>query len=163
MSDYTSALLFQHEHEGPILDGTKRQTRRLWDHCRVTVGKISRFYCGGLPISPCPDCDGLGSRKAYRHLVYIEESCPVCHGTGRLQPFAERRIIRVWQERLGDISEADALAEGGYTHQNYIHTFKRINGKKRINGQRVRDMMWADLIRIQLFCIEFEGPTVEVK
>jgi hypothetical protein len=34
--------------------------------------------------------------------------------------FAKIKILKVWEERLGDISEADAKAEGGYGRQEYI-------------------------------------------
>jgi len=42
--------------------------------------------------------------------------------------FAKLLITRVWQDRLGDISKEDALAEGGYTPKEYADTWKEING-----------------------------------
>lgn len=37
------------------------------------------------------------------------------------KPHCHIRIIRRWEERLGDISKEDAFAEGGYTPDEYIH------------------------------------------
>jgi len=42
--------------------------------------------------------------------------------------FARIRILRVWRERLLDISEADAHAEGYLSREAYWTAFVRING-----------------------------------
>lgn len=39
------------------------------------------------------------------------------------KPHCHIRIIRRWEERLGDISAADAHVEGGYTTDDYIKGF----------------------------------------
>lgn len=36
------------------------------------------------------------------------------------RPHCHIHIIRVWQERLGDISREDAINEGGYDRDDYI-------------------------------------------
>ncbi len=42
--------------------------------------------------------------------------------------FAKVKILRVWKERLGDISPEDAQAEGGYTQRQFAEIFEAING-----------------------------------
>jgi hypothetical protein len=44
------------------------------------------------------------------------------------QLFARLRILAVYQERLGDMTEQDAWEEGGYTLDEYKETFQRIYG-----------------------------------
>jgi hypothetical protein len=57
--------------------------------------------------------------------------------------FAMVKFTRVWQERLGDISEADAKAEGGYGRKEYIDGVIEMHGGK-IDEDSV------------LWCYEFE-------
>jgi len=42
--------------------------------------------------------------------------------------FAKLMILDVWKERLGDITEADAQAEGGYTVDTFQQVWILING-----------------------------------
>ena len=42
--------------------------------------------------------------------------------------FAELHILKVSQERLGDITEQDAQKEGGYNLESYKAEFKRVYG-----------------------------------
>ncbi len=42
--------------------------------------------------------------------------------------FARLKIIAVYQERLGDMTEQDAYDEGGYTLEDYKQVFEKING-----------------------------------
>ncbi len=44
------------------------------------------------------------------------------------QFFASIRVLEVYQERLGDMTEQDAWEEGGYTLDEYKETFQRIYG-----------------------------------
>ena len=89
-------FLFKKLHMQGILDCTKTQTRR----------KISLFRKGpkiGQEIPP----KKVGSIQQCRISRFGE-------------PFARIRILRRWKERVGDISEANAKAEGGYSREEYI-------------------------------------------
>jgi len=44
------------------------------------------------------------------------------------EPFTLIRVLRVWQEPLGTISNADAIAEGYTGCDEFIAAFARING-----------------------------------
>jgi hypothetical protein len=44
--------------------------------------------------------------------------------------FARIKILRVWQERVYDISEEDAQAEGGYTREEYIEGLLKMHKGK---------------------------------
>jgi hypothetical protein len=44
------------------------------------------------------------------------------------EPFATLSIINVYQQKLGEMTERDARAEGGYTLRKYRQVFRRING-----------------------------------
>lgn len=118
-------LLFRPEHISLILNGTKTQTRRLWDKPRAKVGSIQKCYSGGMPFSKCKPCKGLG---------YWEEpdktECPECNGTGFLQPFASILVKRVWRQYLCDITWEEARVEGYQTLIEYYEAFYRINTKK---------------------------------
>ena len=59
-----------------------------------------------------------------------------------LRYFAELRILKVSQERLGDITEQDAQKEGGYTLESYKAEFKRVYG------------FWDD--DLQVYVVDFE-------
>lgn len=93
-------LLFKPEHVQPILDGRKTQTRRIWKRCRVLVGSIHQCYT--RPAWAKPPGKPLFSVLITGHRV----------------------------ERLGDISDADALAEGYAGVEDYHAAFARINRKK---------------------------------
>lgn len=137
-------MLFRAKHVPIILAGEKTETRRL--RSRVKVGSLHKCYSGGLPISPCPHCKGRGQVSEPSQGWQID--CPVCHGTGRLQPFATIRILRVWQERLGSISEQSALAEGYPGVGAYLCAFMDIN---KIANDDVNETLER-----QVYAIKFE-------
>ena len=58
--------------------------------------------------------------------------------------FARLHVKRVWQERLGDISDADAQAEGYADAGGYLLAFCRIN---RVERQRASGLV--------VWCVEF--------
>ncbi len=112
-------ILFKQEHVGPILEGRKTQTRRLWKRRRAVPGAL--------------------------HWAQ----------TGYAKPetrFARLRILRVWQERLGDISGTDARAEGYDTQAFYLDAFYRINYGTEPNTAVDLEIA-MDLI---VWCVEFD-------
>jgi hypothetical protein len=44
-----------------------------------------------------------------------------------LDYFAKLKAVKVFRQKLGDMTEAEAQAEGGYTLKEYKEEFKRIN------------------------------------
>lgn len=110
---------FMNQHVDFILNGTKTQTRRRITHYK----KGPRT---GQEVSP---------KK--------EGSFQQCRRTMLGKAFAIVRITRRWRERLCDISDADAMAEGHYTKEDYIEGVVNMYGGK-LNAT---DEMW---------CYEFE-------
>jgi len=110
-------LLWQVEHVEPILDGSKTQTRRLWSRWRVKEGSL--------------------------HLCYTRPAW--CNPPG--EPFGQIAILRRWREPLGEISPADALAEGYPSPEAYLEAFRRIN---RLDNGPVQ------YLHVRVHCVEFE-------
>lgn len=138
-------LLFKREHIEPILSGQKSQTRRLWKKQRVKVGSIQKCYSGGLPFSRCKTCGGWGYPAVKEPTTY-RELCVMCKGTGRLQPFARVKILRVWKQALADMTAGDVIAEGYPTHRDYVQAFATIHHigyEDKIVPNGAPFMVWA--------------------
>ncbi|MBI4218840.1 MAG: ASCH domain-containing protein [Chloroflexi bacterium] len=60
------------------------------------------------------------------------------------EPFATVRVLRVWQEPLGAISEADARAEGFESRDQFLKAFEEINGRTD-----PRTHVWAVEFRVE--------------
>ena len=106
-------ILFRQEHVGPILAGTKTQTRRTWEKPRARVGTV---------------------HLAKTRMLSTEY-------------FARLEILAVYQERLGDISEDDARAEGYPSRAEYFQAFARIN-RQRIGDDFCEQVIWV--VRFQV-------------
>ncbi len=104
-------ILFRQEHVGPILQGTKTQTRRTWAKPRARVGTV---------------------HLAKTRMLSTEF-------------FARLEILAVYQERLGDISEEDAIAEGYPSREAYLQAFARIN----------RQTVGDDFFEQQVYVVRF--------
>jgi hypothetical protein len=74
------------------------------------------------------------------HLFYLRPPM-----TGE-KPFARARITRVWRQKLGDITAAEARAEGYPTRRAFLEQFRKINGGK-LRG-RLED--------VQVYAVEFQ-------
>ena len=73
-------------------------------------------------------------------------------GQSSLKPdsrFARLYVCAVYRERLGDISEVDAWAEGGYTVDEYLWAFMEIN--RFIHPDAV-----ADALNEKVYVVKFE-------
>jgi len=62
--------------------------------------------------------------------------------------FARLRILRVWRERLGDITEDDAHAEGYPSRDAYLDAFQDINRLWRAS-------LWAFTLSSEVWAVEF--------
>jgi len=63
--------------------------------------------------------------------------------------FARLHVLAVYRERLGGISEADALAEGGYTVAEYLRAFMEIN--RFVHPDAV-----ADALNLRVYVAKFK-------
>ncbi len=63
--------------------------------------------------------------------------------------FAKLHILDVYQEVLGDVSEEDAFAEGGYTRESYLVEFRTIN---KIKDEKA----WQAALRAKVWVVKFE-------
>ena len=62
--------------------------------------------------------------------------------------FARLKVTRLWKERLGAISEADAKAEGYENADGYLIAFSEINHIKLGD--------WLRVLKQWVTCVEFE-------
>ena len=62
--------------------------------------------------------------------------------------FARLLILAVYEERLGDISEEDARAEGYPTKYDYLVAFQKIN--------HISDDDFTDMLKMMVFVVKFK-------
>jgi len=92
-------MIFSESHLDQIRAGEKTATRRRWDQRRATPGTTYRATTGDEMFVPRSGCD-----------------CFI-------------RAIDVYQQRLGDMKDNDARAEGDYaTVEEFADVWRDING-----------------------------------
>lgn len=89
-------MLFKREHINKIMKHQKTQTRR----------RISRFKKGPKKGKVVPS-KRVGSIQPCQTSFYGKVYCYI-------------KILKLWCEKLGNISKEDAFAEGQYTQEDYI-------------------------------------------
>ena len=62
--------------------------------------------------------------------------------------FAKLKILRVWQEYLGDISKEDAIKEGYNSREEYFRVFFLIND--------IKPLLYNYWLLQKVWCVEFE-------
>ena len=78
-------------------------------------------------------------------------------GQSSLKPdsrFARLKVLAVYRERLGDISEADAIAEGGYMILDYLQAFMEINRFRHPDAV-------ADALNLSIYVVQFKRLSTE--
>ena len=80
------------------------------------------------------------AKEGAEHLLYLRPPM-----TGE-RPFARALITRVWRQRLGEMGEEEARAEGHASVQSFLDAFQEINGRK-IKG---------DVREVQVYAVEFQ-------
>jgi len=118
-------LLFKPEHVPLILEGRKIQTRRLWLDKKTKKARDQ------------PRCKVGAIHLAKTQMLSKEY-------------FAKLKIIRVWKEPLGDISQQDAIEEGYIDGNNYLNAFFEINGIKEGFHNRI------GYLEGDVWCVEFK-------
>jgi len=63
------------------------------------------------------------------------------------EPFALLKVIRVWREPIGNVSDEDARAEGYPGRKDFLAVFTRINGDVPLD-----EVVW---------CVEFTATAVD--
>ena len=112
-------MIFQHSWKA-VLDGTKTQTRRL---CKP--GDFARNFWGtalgdDLRIGMSGDNNRIGRVFSQSRLKWqVLETYAVQPGRGQ-KAITRIRITGIRQERLQDISEEDAVAEGMPFHEYFV-------------------------------------------
>jgi len=77
------------------------------------------------------------------------------------KPFALLKVTRIWKERLGDISDEDARAEGFTDRESFLAAFATINGIGPEWSVLSRGEPWIQvapphLLSTKVWAIEFE-------
>ena len=136
----------------------KTETRRLWDKPRVKEGSIQGAYCGGQPFSECPDCFGSGALHGLNSALEVIPVCPVCHGKGRLQPFAKLHILKVWREPLGNMEDnpESNWREGFVDWYDFMQTFIELYRRKCEKWLGMKVARCSDLMCMPVWVVRFE-------
>jgi hypothetical protein len=103
-------------------------------------------------MSKCPKCFGEGGKEYWGFDADCHfAECSVCHGTGRLQPFASVKILRVWYQCLGTMTERECRAEGYGNLNEYLNALWAIN-RKQLHPKMERQQLHGRWV----WAVEFE-------
>lgn len=80
------------------------------------------------------------AREGAEHLIYLRPPM-----TGE-KPFARILVTRVWRQRLGEMTDGEAEAEGYEDRGAFLEQFSRINGRK----------LRGPLEDVEVYAVEFQ-------
>jgi len=103
------AIKFKSDHRHPIIAGAKVETRRLSDP-GVSVGDVVEAFDGEpYALIDCCFCWGSAIDPVHQH-----RACRWCKGTTKVPnvPFATLKVVDTFEQRVGELTDDDARAEG---------------------------------------------------
>lgn len=103
------ALRFKQEHVAPILTRVKTETRRPQDPQLAAGDLVLGWVSKPGSYRSCTFCWGTTEDPVNKDLI-----CRWCKGSARVPelPFASLQIHSVYPQKVGDFTDANAIAEG---------------------------------------------------
>jgi len=119
-----------------------------------------------LPFSKCKHCDGTGeiipiSLRLENHDA--NPYCPVCGGTGLLQPFAKLKILRVWRQELGTMTPQECWVEGFADWHGFMSAFVNLNRQASEKWLGMAVGRFSRLAEMVVWAVKFERVSIRGK